>query len=1488
MADSLEEIFATAIELGSSDERIAYLNVACGGDPSLRGQVERMLVAYVKSGSFLESPALEIAATALQEAAEQPGTTIGRYKLVEELAEGGMGIVYLAEQQQPVRRKVALKIVKPGMDTREVIRRFEAERQALAMMDHPNIAKVFDAGETESGRSYFVMELVNGIPLTEYCDRHELPVRERLELFVPVCQAVHHAHQKGIIHRDIKPSNVMVALYDGRAVPKVIDFGIAKALDARLTERTLFTHFGQMVGTPLYMSPEQAEAGQLDVDTRSDVYSLGVMLYELLTGSTPYDGERVKNSGYDEIRRMIREDEPLRPSGRISTLGATATAVSAHRKCNPARLSGILRRDLDWIVMKALEKDRTRRYQTASDFARDIERYLAGEAVEAGPPGTFYRAGKFARRFRVPLMIAAGFAGLLAAITIMAVSGYYYEAKLRADTETARGQLEKALDEAKIARNRALTEAQNAKHNLKLARDAVQKYYIQVADDPRLKPHNLENLRRDLLQSANEFYEKVSDEEAKDPDLLDEGTRAYVARGRIEAAIGHWPEAEDAYNKALAAATHLAKTDPNNIGYQAHVALIRRLLGVCYRKTGRIQEAEAVEKEAVAIWNGLVNKYPEAEYYNHGLGVVYMDAGRFKEAEAALKKAIVAFERPLVENQRDDPELQGLLADCYHDLGVLYIVTGRNKEAEEIFEESLTLTNILVGKHPQEPRNQELLARLYYHLGSLSMGAGRTRQAEAAYKESLAILQSLAEKHPGVFQYQSAVAVGYRSLGIVYAATGRAQEAEAAYKEALSLQKTLAHKEPEVPDHQYGLAECYHNLGILYRDAGRNEEAESAFGAALGIGEILVKKHPADFEYQNGLASSSENAGILYWDTGRKKEAEAALVRALAIEKTLVEKHPEAIGYQWRLATIYSNLGIFYERTGRPREAVAACQSARAILDPLEDGTRDISDCLLVRSSTYYNLACFCAASLAERNNLAGAGAEQLEKHANALTGDALQYLRRAFERGYFDNPQFLDRMERENDLAALRERPEYKHLREEIAARANATSRLKPMTKRELDVAIRSARLAARLVENGDVRIQAARLALDAEDREVLTASLAKLAAGPQSQAVAQVRELLEGATRHLALKGNPVQIEGKAFDGTKFDWSAYRDKVVLIAFWDHAADSCQRELRHAELLRSLYRDRGFDVVAISMDRNRDDLSKFLAKEKVPWVTLRDDSGDGWHPLATYYGVLKSPTMLVVDKQGRVLLWQGGGDELDRLLNRVIGPAYQPTGQLASIDLQPRANLRLTDCFDAGERLNNLAELRQGEQILSGVKFAIGKSLIQLDSEYLPQELRKEKTDAIPINKKFTRLYILHGKKGNSADDGTPIAEYRLHYEDGTGATIPVVLGEDVRDWWNLDDSKAVTRGIVAWDGNNGASRKANLRLRLYLAAWDNPRPETRIVSIDFVRVGPTNIDPFCVAITAEETATGSTPLPRPLQADRMPTNAAQTPQEQIKSHRN
>jgi eukaryotic-like serine/threonine-protein kinase len=415
-----KQIFESALEITSPEERQGYIKGACGGDAGLLTRVQGLLRAHAEATGFLpETPAaagpdntIRISANAVTEG---PGTVIGRYKILQQIGEGGCGVVYMAEQEQPVRRRVALKVIKLGMDTKSVIARFEAERQALALMDHPNIAKVLDAGATEAGRPFFVMELVRGVKITDYCDEAKLSARERLGLFIQVCHAIQHAHQKGIIHRDLKPSNILVTINDGVPVPKVIDFGIAKATTGQqLTDKTLFTAYEQFIGTPAYMSPEQAVMTSLDIDTRSDIYALGVLLYELLTGRTPFDPKKLLEVGFDEMRRTIREVEPERPSTRLSTmLEADLTSVAQRRHLEAPKLIHMLRGDLDWIVMKALEKDRTRRFETANALAMDVQRFLNNEPVTARPPSNVYRFQKLVRRNKTAFAAAAAVAGAL-------------------------------------------------------------------------------------------------------------------------------------------------------------------------------------------------------------------------------------------------------------------------------------------------------------------------------------------------------------------------------------------------------------------------------------------------------------------------------------------------------------------------------------------------------------------------------------------------------------------------------------------------------------------------------------------------------------------------------------------------------------------------------------------------------------------------------------------------------------------------------------------------------------------------------------------------------------------------------------------------------------------------------------------------------------------------------------------------------------------
>ncbi|MGD0615650.1 MAG: serine/threonine-protein kinase, partial [Verrucomicrobiota bacterium] len=462
-----EALFAIALTKPAA-ERAGWLDRECGGDPALRRRLDALLAAHDGPDESLPTDAPAAKATMKLDLPDAPdeavGQTLGRYKLMERLGEGGCGVVYVAEQTVPVRRRVALKVIKLGMDTKAVVARFEAERQALAMMDHPNIAKVLDAGTTETGRPFFVMELVRGIRITDYCDQNQLSTRERLDLFIKICQAIQHAHQKGIIHRDIKPSNILVTLHDGVPVPKVIDFGIAKATEGRLTDATVYTQLHQFIGTPAYMSPEQAEMSGLDIDTRSDIYSLGVLLYELLAGSTPFDANELMASGIDQMRKTIREKEPVRPSTRFATLkGEDLTTTAKRRSADKSKLMHQLQGDLDWIVMKCLEKDRTRRYDTANGLAMDLKRHLNNETVVARPPSSAYRFQKLVRRNK--LAFAAGVAiaaalllGIIAstsqairathakrealAAKALAVEAQANETKLRLQADAARSQAE--------------------------------------------------------------------------------------------------------------------------------------------------------------------------------------------------------------------------------------------------------------------------------------------------------------------------------------------------------------------------------------------------------------------------------------------------------------------------------------------------------------------------------------------------------------------------------------------------------------------------------------------------------------------------------------------------------------------------------------------------------------------------------------------------------------------------------------------------------------------------------------------------------------------------------------------------------------------------------------------------------------------------------------------------------------------------------------
>jgi eukaryotic-like serine/threonine-protein kinase len=859
---------------------------------------------------------------------EMLGSRIGPYTLLSVLGEGGFGIVYLAEQVEPIRRQVAVKILKAGMDTKQVLARFDAERHTLALMDHANIARVFDAGITVSGRSYFVMELVRGEPITAYCDSHKLALKERLGLFLTVCQAVQHAHQKGIIHRDIKPSNVLVTVADNRPLPKIIDFGLAKAIAQPLSEQSIFTGQGQLLGTPEYMSPEQAGLAVEDIDIRSDIYSLGVLLYELLTGTLPFERRMLRQTSFEEICRIIREVEPPRPSDRISSLGADSHALAKNRQMDPGSLHRQLRQELDWIVMKALEKDRNRRYAAAVALAEDIERYLAHEPVQAGPPGNWYRARKYVRRFRAPLAIVAGFAALLVVSTILAVRGYYREAKLYSDAE--------------LARHKAESEAEKAKSNFKMARDAVKKYYTRVADDPRLKPHDLEALRRDLLESANEYYEKMIRQDADDPDLQYAQVSALIARGDIEGAIGNWPAAEMAYNHALAAASN-APADTRDF----ELASIRNGLGFVYKNTGRTKEAEAAHKEAVAIFRALLQRNPMATEIKERLalshlflGALYWNASGTREAEASFKAAR-DIQQTLVKTNPGELGYQETLATICSNLAAIYTVTGRSAEAESAFKQAIVAQANLAEKRPYE-EYQRALAMSRTNLANLYYGLSRYEDGLAAAKEALLAWKSLVARHPELPGDRSSLATMYQILAYELQALGRAKDAEESLKESIIEQKTVEQNHPEVPEYKSRLMKAYNNLGALVWGLDRPKDAEKALKEALALGKALVAAHPEVREYRHDLAFTYNTLADIYQDTGRAKEAESRYDEAIKIRKALVEKYPDVVEYQNFLAESYLHVGDLYHGAGRAQQAEAAYKAAVAIWKPSKPTNRPV------------------------------------------------------------------------------------------------------------------------------------------------------------------------------------------------------------------------------------------------------------------------------------------------------------------------------------------------------------------------------------------------------------------------------------------------------------------------------------------------------------------------------------------------------------------
>jgi eukaryotic-like serine/threonine-protein kinase len=776
---SEESIFGVARRIESPEVRDLYLSQVCGCDQILRERVAALVVAHAEEASFLESPPFAIAVAppvgSDRSLTESPGTEIGPYKLLEQIGEGGMGVVYMAEQTQPIQCKVALKIVKPGMDSKQILARFDAERQALALMDHPNIARVLDAGTTESGRPYFVMELVRGVPITKFCDQHKLNIRQRLELFINVCQAVQHAHQKGIIHRDLKPTNVLVTLHDTKPVVKVIDFGVAKATGQKLTEKTLFTGLTQMIGTPLYMSPEQAELSGLDIDTRSDIYSLGVLLYELLTGHTPFDNDRLKAAAFDELRRIFREEEPPRPSTRVSTLAQQdSSTISEQRNTDPRHLSRLFQGELDWIAMKTLEKDRNRRYETASALAADVERYLHDEPVEACPPSKIYRLRKFARRNRVALLTSS--LVLAALILGTAVSTWQAIRATRAEQQSKTSE-QFALQNSRRAD--AISDFLiNAFRSPDPARDgrtvtmaelldrAVKDVKREFADDQRMQADLLNAIAQSyqglgLYRESVELFAKVQELRSAAQGPLDTGTiesmsdlaSACERAGQLDKAIAIYQDMLKIQQ------SHLAADDPEVLSTTTKLAWD-------YNQSGQADKALALFEDVLRI--------EKTKIQNDGaVPITLTENDDGPEADDRQKKSVKLLAENTFEHLDDTGAHRKDALVALNNLSKAFAEAGQVDQAIPLYQQTLKLMQEKLG--PDDPTTLSCM----YNLAMAFKVSGRFKEAIPLFEETLRIREQR-------FGPESDIAVRTMTcVGATYGAAGNQEKCVELFGEVL-------------------------------------------------------------------------------------------------------------------------------------------------------------------------------------------------------------------------------------------------------------------------------------------------------------------------------------------------------------------------------------------------------------------------------------------------------------------------------------------------------------------------------------------------------------------------------------------------------------------------------------------------------------------------------------------------------------------------------